>query len=321
MGERVAQKMGTEPRELKKMSFSGEIKSSVKVTSISAKQRKSAREAKEENPPTLKSGKKKVSFAKELLEYAPRSKMYATQQAYGIDNHGQGERRVMQLSKETMEQAAKELGQIAARNKLERLKREQGKLPEEERKKASFGEESSKELPQLGKLLEEDHSKATESWMYLSGDNKWVAVRLGIGHFKDLIDLSLANHKLSAKIHTPEEMKLCADQAGNHLVPVIKRGRPASEVAMKDPLRIIPIREEWIGSIEERPEYLELKVSQKEKDEREEKQTRSRSDASTGRRASRRARGVRGPSRRRSGLRSMRELCAVPSTSSRSPST
>ena len=41
---------------------------------------------------------------------------------------------------------------------------------------------------------------------------------------------------------------------------------------MKEPLRIIPIREEWIGSIEKRPEYLELKVSQKEKDEREEKQ-------------------------------------------------
>ena len=44
----------------------------------------------------------------------------------------------MKLSKETMEQAAKELGQIAARNKLERLERERGKLPEEERKKASF---------------------------------------------------------------------------------------------------------------------------------------------------------------------------------------
>ena len=67
-------------------------------------------------------------------------------------------------------------------------------------------------------------------------------------------------------------MNLCADQAGTHLVPVIKRGCPASEMAMKDPHRIIPIREEWIGSIEERPEYLELKVSQKEKDEREEKE-------------------------------------------------
>ena len=103
-------------------------------------------------------------------------------------------------------------------------------------------------------------------------NNKWVAVRLGIDHFKDLIDLSLASHKLSAQTHTPEEIKLCADQAGTHLVPVIKRGRPASEVAMKDPHRIIPIREGWIGSIEERPKYLELKVSQKEKDEREEKQ-------------------------------------------------
>ena len=65
--------------------------------------------------------------------------------------------------KETMEQAAKELGQIAARNKLERLERERGELPEEERKKASFDVESNKELPQLGKLLEEDHSKAEES--------------------------------------------------------------------------------------------------------------------------------------------------------------
>ena len=55
-------------------------------------------------------------------------------------------------------------------------------------------------------------------------------------------------------------------------MPVIKRGRPASELNMKDPHRTIPIREEWIGSIEERPEYLELKVGQKEKDEREEKE-------------------------------------------------
>ena len=108
--------------------------------------------------------------------------------------------------------------------------------------------------------------------MYLSGNNKWVAVRLGADHFKDLIDLSLASHKLSAQTHTPEEIKLCADQAGTHLVPVIKRGRPASEVAMKDPHRIIPIREEWTGSIEERSEYLELKVSQKEKDEGEAKE-------------------------------------------------
>ena len=58
--------------------------------------------------------------------------------------------------------------------------------------------------------------------------------------------------------------------AGSNLVPVIKRRRPASEVAMKDPHRIIPIRKEWIGSIEERPKYLELKASQKEKDERKE---------------------------------------------------
>ena len=103
-----------------------------------------------------------------------------------------------------------------------------------------------------------------ESWMYLSGNNKWEAVRLGISQFRELTELSLASHKLSAKPgenHTAEEMKLCAEHAGGTLVPVIKRGRPASEVAMKDPLRIIPIREEWIGSIEKRPEYLELKVS------------------------------------------------------------
>ena len=108
--------------------------------------------------------------------------------------------------------------------------------------------------------------------MYLPGNNKWVAVRLGLSHFKDLIDLSLASHKLSAQTHTPEEIKLCADQAGSHLVPVIKRGRPASEVAMKDPHRIVPIREGWLGSTEKRPEYIEMKVSQKEKDEREEKE-------------------------------------------------
>ena len=76
MGERVAQKMGVETRELRKMSFSGEIKSNVKVTPISAEQRESAREAKEKKPPTLKSDRKNVSFAKELLEYAPRSKVY-----------------------------------------------------------------------------------------------------------------------------------------------------------------------------------------------------------------------------------------------------
>ena len=151
-----------------------------------------------------------------------------TQLAFDTDKGGktpgQGKRKVMKLSKETMEQAAKELGQIAARNKLERLEREKGKLPEEERKKASFDEEPNKELPQLRKLLEEDHSEARESRMYLSGNNKWVAVQLGIGHFKDLIDLSLASHKISAQTHTPEETKLYADQAGTHLVPVIKRG-------------------------------------------------------------------------------------------------
>ena len=41
---------------------------------------------------------------------------------------------------------------------------------------------------------------------------------------------------------------------------------------MKDPHRIIPIREERIRSIEETPEYLELKVSQRGKDEREQKE-------------------------------------------------
>ena len=61
MGERVAKKMGVETRELKKMSFSGEIQSNVKVTSISAEQRQSAREAKVEKPPTPKSGAKKKS--------------------------------------------------------------------------------------------------------------------------------------------------------------------------------------------------------------------------------------------------------------------
>ena len=94
-------------------------------------------------------------------------------------------------------------------------------------------------------------------------------VRLGLFHFNDLVDSSLASHKLSAQPHTPEEMKVCADHAGTDLVPVTKRGRPASEVNMKDPHRIIPIREERIGSIEERPEYLQMKLGQKkEKDER-----------------------------------------------------
>ena len=278
MGERVAKKMGVETRELKKMSFSGEIKSTVKVTSISSEQRQSAREERVERSPKPKSGAKKVSFAKELLDHAPRSKVYVTQLEYDHDNLNQenrGKKRVMALSKGTMEQAARELGQVAARHKLKQLEREREKLPEEERKNASFEVGPSKELPQLGTLLMDDHTMAEESWMYLSGNNKWEAVRLGLSQFKDLTGLSLASHKLSAnsgKDHTAEEMKLCAEQAGGRLVPVIKRGRPASEVAMKDPLRIIPIREEWIGSIEKRPEYLELKVSQKEKDEREEKQ-------------------------------------------------
>ena len=143
-----------------------------------------------------------MSFEKELAEYAPRSKVYVSQQAFDDDQGDktpdQGERKVMKLSTETMTQAAKELGQITARCKLERLERERGKLPEEERKNASFDVESNKELPQLGKLLEEDHSGAKESWMHLSGDNNWAAVRLGLPHFKDLIDLSLASHKLSA---------------------------------------------------------------------------------------------------------------------------
>ena len=97
--------------------------------------------------------------------------------------------------------------------------------------------------PELGKLLQEDHSKPKGSWLYLFGDNRWVAVRLGLSHFKDLIDLSLATHKLSAQIRTPEELGLCADQVGTNMVPVIKRGRPSTEMKMKDPYRIIPIRE------------------------------------------------------------------------------
>ena len=71
--------------------------------------------------------------------------------------------------------------------------------------------------------------------MYLSGDNKWVAVRSGLSHFKDLTDLSLATHKLSTQIRTPEEPRLCADQAGTNMVPVIKSGRPSTEMKMKDP--------------------------------------------------------------------------------------
>ena len=61
MGERVAKKMGVETRELKRMSFSGEIRSNVKVTSISAEQRQSAREAKVEKSPIPKNGAKKVA--------------------------------------------------------------------------------------------------------------------------------------------------------------------------------------------------------------------------------------------------------------------
>ena len=138
------------------MSFSAEIKSNVKVALISAEQHESARGAKEEKSPTPKSGKKKVSFAKELLEYAPRTKMDVTQQAYDkahdIDNQGQGKKRVMKLSRETLEQAARELGQVAARHKLKHLEREKEKLPEEERKNASFEVGPNKELPQLGTL-------------------------------------------------------------------------------------------------------------------------------------------------------------------------
>ena len=59
MGERVAQKLGVETRELKKMSFSGEIQSNVKVTSISAEQRESAREAKQEKPPPPRVAKRR----------------------------------------------------------------------------------------------------------------------------------------------------------------------------------------------------------------------------------------------------------------------
>ena len=75
--------------------------------------------------------------------------MYDTQLTYDLaqPEELQGKKRAMKLSKENMEQAARELGQIAARNKLERLEREKGGLPEEERKKASFDGESNKELP------------------------------------------------------------------------------------------------------------------------------------------------------------------------------
>ena len=107
MSEHVAEKMGAETRKLKKLSFSGEIEANVKVTSISAGQRASAREAKEEKPPSPKSGAKKVSFSKELLDYAPRSKVCVAQYAYDTDKGGkssdQGEKKVIKISKETME--------------------------------------------------------------------------------------------------------------------------------------------------------------------------------------------------------------------------
>ena len=45
MSDRVAEKTGAETRKLKKLSFSGKIKANVKVASISAGQRASAREA------------------------------------------------------------------------------------------------------------------------------------------------------------------------------------------------------------------------------------------------------------------------------------
>ena len=45
-----------------------------------------------------------------------------------------------------MEQAARELGQVAARHKLKQLEREKERLPEEERKNASFEVGPSKEL-------------------------------------------------------------------------------------------------------------------------------------------------------------------------------
>ena len=53
----------------------------------------------------------------------------------------------MKISKETMAQAAKELGQIAARNTHERLAREKGKLLKKEHKNASFDVESHKSFP------------------------------------------------------------------------------------------------------------------------------------------------------------------------------
>ena len=133
MGERVAKKMGVETRELKKMSFTGEIKSTVKVTSISSEQRRSAREERVERSPKPKTSAKKVSFAKELLDHAPRSKVYVAQLEHDRSNLkkqvDRGEKRVMALSKGTMEQAAMELGQVAARHKLKQLEREKRETP------------------------------------------------------------------------------------------------------------------------------------------------------------------------------------------------
>ena len=55
-----------------------------------------------------------MSFAKELLDHAPRSKVYVTQLEYDRNNLKKqvdgGEKRAMALSKRTMEQAARELG-------------------------------------------------------------------------------------------------------------------------------------------------------------------------------------------------------------------
>ena len=63
MSEHVAQKMGTEARKLKKLSFSGESRTTVKVTPITAEQRESAREVKGEKSTSPKSEAKKVSFS------------------------------------------------------------------------------------------------------------------------------------------------------------------------------------------------------------------------------------------------------------------
>ena len=48
-----------------------------------------------------------MSFSKELLDYAPRSKVCVAQYAYDTDKGGkssdQGEKKVIKISKETME--------------------------------------------------------------------------------------------------------------------------------------------------------------------------------------------------------------------------